>query len=579
MTASATVTDEELLGQARSWLAEDPDPETRRELENLLATSDWPGLEERFGARLEFGTAGLRGRLGAGPNRMNRVLVRKAAAGLAGYLHQHGSTGSGVVIGYDARHRSEDFARDTASVLAGAGIPALLLPRALPTPLLAYAVRRLHAAAGVMVTASHNPPEYNGYKVYLGDGAQIVPPTDAQISAQIDLVTSSVPVPVPVPGVAASDDPLITTLGDDIVDQYLAEAAEQSFEPGARDIGIVYTPMHGVGGSVALRLLADSGFRRVTVVDAQAAPDPDFPTVAFPNPEEPGALDLAVMQATDRDADLVLANDPDADRLGVAVPSREGPGWTILRGDEIGVLLADHVLRHTAGDDRLVVTTIVSSSLLRRMAAAAGVHYAETLTGFKWIVRIGDSHPDWRFVFGYEEALGYCAGSMVRDKDGITAALLFAELVAGLKAEGRTVFDRLDDLAIEHGAHVSDQWSITVDGPDGPARIAGIMNQLRAAPPDQLDGRPVTQVDDLRSGHDLPPTNAIIMRLGDDLRVTLRPSGTEPKLKVYFEAVSPVVVVSLVVVGDVRAARERGTTAIARLRGALAAATGLADSG
>jgi phosphomannomutase len=537
---------------------------TRAEVEQLLAADDREGLAERFGARLEFGTAGLRGRIGAGPNRMNRAVVRRAAAGLAAYLHHHRSTSGGVVIGFDARHLSDQFATETAPVIAGAGVSAFVLPRPLPTPLLAYAVRRLNADAGVMVTASHNPPADNGYKVYLGDGAQIIPPADREISAAMDAVG-----PLSSVRLAPEGDPLITTLGEEIVVSYLADAAAQSLLAAARMAAIVYTPLHGVGGSVALRLLADTGFGPITVVSSQAEPDPDFPTVAFPNPEEPGTLDLALAEAARVSADVVLANDPDADRLGVAVPNRDGSAWETLRGDDIGALLADHVLAHTSGSDRLVVTTIVSSDLLGRMAAKAGVHYARTLTGFKWIVRAGDADPGLRFVFGYEEALGYCAGTMVRDKDGMTAALLFAEIVAGLKASGRTVHDRLDDLAEAYGAHVTGQWSVRLDGPEGLAHIGAVMAALRAAPPAQLYGRRVTQVDDLATGGPLPPSDVIVLRLGDQARVTIRPSGTEPKLKVYFEAVEPVGP------DGAAAARARAAQVIAGLRAAIAQTIGL----
>ena len=558
----------DVVAAAAAWMADDPDPVTRAEIENLLAGGEAAAaaLADRFGGRLEFGTAGLRGRLGAGPNRMNRALVRRAAAGLARYLVRHGTAAAGVVIGYDARHLSDQFAADTAAVLAGAGIQAWLLPRPLPTPLLAFAVRNRGAGAGVMVTASHNPPEYNGYKVYLGDGAQIIPPVDTEISAEIDSIGSLSAVPLAPPG-----DPLIRVLGEEVASGYLAAALGESLAPAARDLRIVYTPMHGVGGSVTRRLLADAGFRDVVVVAAQAEPDPDFPTVAFPNPEEPGALDLAIAQAQGCGADLVLANDPDADRLGAAVPDRDGRPWRVLRGDEIGALLADHVLRHTTGRDRLVVTSIVSSALLGRMAAAAGVHYARTLTGFKWIVRAADGRPDLRFVFGYEEALGYCAGTTVRDKDGMTAALLLAEVVAGLKASRRTVHDRLDDLAVEHGAHVNDQWSITVDGPDGPDRIRAVMEGLRDAPPSRLGDMAVTGIDDLLPGGELPATDALVLHMagGRGARVTLRPSGTEPKLKIYLEAVESVEA------GDVAGARARASGTIAELRAALAAETGL----
>ncbi len=559
-----TIDTEVLEARARAWLAEDPDPATRAEVEGLLAAGDRAALAERFATRLEFGTAGLRGPIGAGPARMNRALVRRAAAGLAGYLLKRGAGSGGVVIGYDARRQSDEFAADTAAVVAGMGMRAWLLPGPLPTPLLAYAVRRFGADAGVMVTASHNPPTDNGYKVYLGDGAQIVPPADRDISAEMDAVG-----PLGELVLAGPDDPLRCAVDAGIVDQYLADAAGQSFDPGARSVDIVYTPLHGVGGPIATRLLAAAGFASVTVVAAQAEPDPLFPTVAFPNPEEPGVLELALTEARRVGADLVLANDPDADRLGVAVPTRDGNDWQALSGDEIGVLLADHVLTHTDGADRLVATSIVSSDLLGRMAAAAGVHYARTLTGFKWIVRSADAAPDQRFVFGYEEALGYCAGTMVRDKDGLTAALLFAELVAALKASGRTVHDRLDELATAHGVHLTGHWSIRLVGPEGLAHIDTAMSMLRTTPPAQLDHFRVTAVEDLSAGGPLPPSDVVVLHLGDQARVTVRPSGTEPKLKVYFEVVEPV--------GDdgVTAARARAAEVLAHLRGAVAGAIGL----
>ncbi len=564
---------QELRAAAEAWAAEDPDPHTRSEVESLLAAGDAIALADRFGARLEFGTAGLRGKLGAGPNRMNRALVRRAAAGLARYLHDQDANAGGVVIGYDARHQSDQFAADTAAVMAGAGITAYLLPRPLPTPLLAYAVRLLQTDAGVMVTASHNPPEYNGYKVYLGDGAQIIPPADHEISSRIQAITSLGNV-----ALAASDDPRIVTLDDGIVDRYLADALAQSLEPDARDLRIVYTPMHGVGGTVTTELLERAGFRQVRVVKPQFQPDPDFPTVAFPNPEEPGALDLSLAEARGSHAEVVLANDPDADRLGVAVPTggtggTGSDGWRALTGDEIGVLLADHVLRHSTGADRLVVTSIVSSTMLARMAVAHGVHFRETLTGFKWLARAADDHPDWRFVFGYEEALGYCAGTMVRDKDGVTAALLFAELMAGLKADGRSVHDRLADLACEFGAHVTRQWPSVIAGPDGPARIREVIERLRSDPPKQLGGLAVTDtVDLLRGTPELPPTEGILLRLGGsggEARIIVRPSGTEPKVKVYFEVVEPVTD------DDVAGAQGRGAATIARLKQAMATLTGL----
>jgi phosphomannomutase len=445
-----------------------------------------------------------------------------------------------------------------------------------------------------MITASHNPSGDNGLKVYLGDGAQITSPIDQEVSAEIDGVGSLADVPLAPEGA-------VQVLEEGIVDQYLAEAEQQSFMLSSRNVDIAYTPLHGVGGPVALRLLARAGFEQVAEVAEQARSDPDFPTVPFPDPQEPGALDLAIALAARRQADLVLANDPDADRLGAAVPNRQRSGWQRLTGDEIGVLLADHVLRHTSGNDRLVATTIVSSSLLARMAEAWGVHYAETLTGFKWIARVALDQPDLRFVFGYEEALGYSAGTMVRDKDGITAALLLAELVADLAAGGgggasggrdragggrgggrgahgpggarcrRTVHDRLDELAAEHGAHVTDQWSIRLPGPKGSARVAALMSGLRKAPPVELDGRSVTEVEDLVAGGSLPPSDVVILRLGRS-RIMVRPSGTEPKLKLYFEAVEPVRD------GDVAWARAAAADTVRRLRHAVGVTMGLPNA-
>src|ERR687896_1539840 len=412
--------------QARDWLAQDPDPETRTELSALLAdeTGGSRGLADRFGAKLEFGTAGLRGELGAGPNRMNRVTVMRAAAGLAEVL----GAGAAVVIGYDARHGSAQFAADTAAVVTGAGLTAWLLPGPLPTPVLAHAVRHLGADAGVMVTASHNPARDNGYKVYWGDGAQIVPPLDTRISAAIDAVGRVDELPI---GTGW------TVLGDDIVEAYLAALSRLPLGDD-RDVAIAYTPLHGVGRDVVLRAFARAGFPPPTVVTEQAAPDPDFPTVAFPNPEEPGAMDLALALGAATGADLVLANDPDADRCAVGVPLPAG-GWRLLTGDEVGGLLAEHVLRHTHGPDRLVVTTIVSSSLLGKIAAHHGVRFAESLTGFKWIMKAGS--PGDRLVVGYEEALGYSLGGdeglPVHDKDGIGAALAGAPPAGAPKRQGR----------------------------------------------------------------------------------------------------------------------------------------------
>jgi phosphomannomutase len=543
-----------LLAAATRWLEEDPDPTTRAELEDLVARGDLDALRDRFGSRLQFGTAGLRGALGAGPNRMNRVIVRRAAAGLARYLLDRvpGAAEAGVVIGCDARHNSDVFAEDTATVCAGAGLRALMLPPRLPTPLLAFAVRHLGCAAGVMVTASHNPRADNGYKVYLGDGAQIVPPVDTEISEAIDAVGPLASVPI-----AASDDPRIERLGQEVIDAFQSAEVGLSLVRTARDVSIVYTAMHGVGRAQVEGVLARAGFPSMHVVARQAEPDPDFPTVAFPNPEEPGALDLALDLAARTHPDVVIANDPDADRLGSAIPDPAAPGsYRPLRGDELGVLLADHVLRHTSGSDRLVATTVVSSSMLSKMAAAAGVQYAETLTGFKWIARAALDRPGTRFVFGYEEALGYLVGDVVRDKDGISAAMLLAEVAALAKLEGVSLQDRLDDLARAHGLHATDQWSIRLEGTEGQQRIASVMAALRADPPGER-----------AEPEGLPPADLVMLRVGED-RVVVRPSGTEPKLKMYFEVVIPVT-------GEIADARVAGATRLAELRELMATATGL----
>jgi len=513
-----------LTDRARAWLADDPDPETRAELERVVAEVDAGGdaaeLEDRFDGTLEFGTAGLRGELGAGSNRMNRVVVLRAAAGLAAYLIEEGARrGSPVVIGYDARRNSDVFARDTAAVMTGAGFSALVMPRPLPTPLLAFAIRELGCVAGVMVTASHNPPRDNGYKVYLGDGSQIVPPADAGIATQIAAVGAVADIP-------RGDEGRV--LGDEIVDRYLDTVAELAAD-GPRDLRTVYTPLHGVGGTSVLQVLETAGFDAPAVVEQQEHPDPDFPTVAFPNPEEPGAMDLAMALAVRIDADLVVANDPDADRCAAAVPSPHG--WRMLRGDEVGALLAHHLL--ASGKQGTYAASIVSSSLLGKQAAAYGQPYVETLTGFKWISRVEG------LAFGYEEALGYCVDpEHVKDKDGVSALLLLCELAARAKADGRTLVDLLDDLAHAHGLHATDQLSVRVTDL---SEIARAMETLRRTPPTRLGGLVVESVDDLAEGSaDLPPTDGLRYRLADDARVIVRPSGTEPKLKAYLEVVVPV---------------------------------------
>jgi phosphomannomutase len=510
---------------------------------------------------LEFGTAGLRGALGAGPNRMNRVVVIRAAAGLAAYLRAQGADGAAgegrVVVGYDARHNSDVFAEDTAEVMVGAGLSAVVLPRPLPTPLLAYAIRRLGCVAGVMVTASHNPPQDNGYKVYLGDGSQIVPPADAEISDAIDAIGALADVP---------RRPGWERLGEDVVEAYLQDVCGLVDPEGPRELTTVYTPLHGVGGETVTVALTRAGFAAPHVTPSQAEPDPDFPTVAFPNPEEPGAMDAAMRVAAEVGADLVVANDPDADRCAVAVP---GPhGWRMLRGDEVGALLGDFLLR--TGVDGVYANSIVSSSLLGRLAAAHGQPHEETLTGFKWIGRVPG------LAFGYEEALGYCvAPELVKDKDGVSALLRVVELAALLRSEGRTLSDRLDEIAQEHGLHATDQLSVRVEDL---ALIAGAMARLRSTPPSTLGGLAVEQVDDLAAGTaDLPPTEGLRFHLADGARVVVRPSGTEPKIKCYLEVVVPVAGDPDGDDGGVAAARISAAGRLDAIRDDLSRALGLDD--
>ncbi|RAJ86411.1 MULTISPECIES: phospho-sugar mutase [unclassified Streptomyces] len=517
-----TVEGSALLDRAKAWLAEDPDPETRDELAALIEAGDLTELADRFSGTLQFGTAGLRGELGAGPMRMNRAVVVRAAAGLAAYLKGKGQGDGLVVIGYDARHKSADFARDTAAVMVGAGLRAAVLPRPLPTPVLAFAIRHLGAVAGVEVTASHNPPRDNGYKVYLGDGSQIVPPADAEIAAEIAAVKSLDDVARPESG--------WETLDDSVLDAYLART-DAVLAPGSpRTARAVYTAMHGVGKDTLLAAFARAGFPAPVLVPEQAEPDPDFPTVAFPNPEEPGAMDLSFATAGSlaEAPDLIIANDPDADRCAVAV--RDGAAWRMLRGDEVGALLAAHLVRR--GATGVLAESIVSSSLLGRIAEAASLPYAETLTGFKWIARVEGLR------YGYEEALGYCVDPEgVRDKDGITAALLVTELASALKEQGRTLLDALDDLALAHGLHATDQLSVRVEDL---SLIADAMRRLRETPPAVLAGLAVTSAEDLSQGAGgLPPTDGLRYAL-DGARVIVRPSGTEPKLKCYLEVVVPV---------------------------------------
>ena len=548
--------DDSLLATARAWRAEDPDPVTAEEL-SVLITRAQNGdpeavveLVDAFDGTLQFGTAGLRGRLGPGSNRMNRIVVARAAAGLAAYLVAHG--GSSVVVGYDARRNSDVFARDTARIMAGAGITAMVLPEALPTPVLAFAIRELGCSAGVMVTASHNPPDDNGYKVYLGDGSQIVPPADSEISACIAAVGS-------LDTIRQSDD--YQTLDGAVLDAYVARAVSL-LGTGSRDVSAVYTAMHGVGGEVFMRAVRDAGFGTPTAVAAQFAPDGRFPTVSFPNPEEPGAMDLSLADARSQHADVIIANDPDADRCAVGI--RTGDDYRMLTGDEVGALLAWWIAERGRRDGTpakgVYAQSIVSGTLLERIAADAGLGYATTLTGFKWISKV----PDLRF--GYEEALGYCCDPVaVKDKDGITASLLMLELVAALKAQGQGPQDVLDELARKFGLHATSQLSVRVSDI---ALIADAMARLRADPPTSLGGREVIRMDDLERGVDgLPPTDGLRFSLAD-ARVIVRPSGTEPKLKCYLQVVVPVK-------DEVAEARSKAESELSALRSSVAEALGL----
>ena len=520
-----------LVEQAERWIAHDPAEWTRAELSSLVEAANSGDaaaeaeLASRFSGPLTFGTAGLRGAVGAGESRMNRAVVARATAGLVRYLSD-ALAGQPqpplVVLGCDARHGSSEFLRDAARVVSGAGARALVLPERLPTPVLAFAVRHLGADAGVMVTASHNPPADNGYKVYLGGrlasdeacGVQIVPPADAEIAARIEAAP-------PADEIARSDD-LVEHVGDDLLQAYLERAASLGARGAATSpVRIVLTPMHGVGGDTGVAALNAAGFANVHVVEAQAQPDPDFPTVAFPNPEEPGALDLA---------DVVIALDPDADRCSVAIPApATEAGWRQLSGDELGALLGEQAARR-AGGEGVLACSVVSGRLLSRIAAAHGLEHATTLTGFKWIARTPG------LVFGYEEAIGYCCDpQFVRDKDGVSAAVLVAALVHELREGGRGVQDALDDLAREHGLHATAPLTFRVDDL---GLIASAMRTLRSNPPAELAGATVTQVVDLADGYEgLPPTDGMLMLTDADDRVIVRPSGTEPKLKCYLEVV------------------------------------------
>jgi phosphomannomutase len=529
----------DLTTAAAAWIAGDPDPVTRSELQSILDSGDVEELTERMGATLQFGTAGLRGRVEAGSNRMNRATVIHATKGLADYLLGSVGTDVGpVVVGRDARLSSAVFMDDTIAVLVSAGFAVRYFAAPVPTPLVAYASLHFGGVAAIVITASHNPPADNGYKVYDQNGAQIVPPTDTEIADAIAAVGPATDVPrAEIVGAAA------VPIDDELFEEYLqAVARSLPATTGDRDISIVYTPMHGVGGKYVAAALDRFGFSRVHPVAAQFEPDGHFPTVAFPNPEEPGAMDLSHELAMAIDADLVIANDPDTDRLAVSIPE-PGSGYRQLTGNQIGVLLADYMLAGGGTDRPLVFNSIVSSPMLASIATEYGAGYDRTLTGFKWIWNAAlDLEEEGRgeYVFGYEEALGYSVGQTVRDKDGISAAVAFASLVAAAKANGETVWDRLADLYRRHGLWVSTQKSIVRPGAEGADEIASAMALLAERTPESLGGLAVTGVIDYRRGADERPrylaaTPLVELSLGDAGRALIRPSGTEPKLKIYVD--------------------------------------------
>jgi phosphomannomutase len=517
--------DAALRAEVEKWIAEDPDSTTRTQLQEMLDSRDEHSLRSCFAGFLEFGTAGLRGPLGPGPSRMNRAVVTKTAAGLAIYMKRNSL--KSVVIGRDARYGSEDFTRDTAEIMQGAGFEVFVLPRPLPTPVLAYAVRNLKCDVGIMVTASHNPPQDNGYKVYLGgtvggvryEGSQIISPADSEISADIAAVPA-------LNTLARSQGWII--LDESHVDAYVSATSRLATKPGT--LKIVYTAMHGVGTETLGKVFKAAGFPEPILVLEQAQPDPDFPTVKFPNPEEPGAIDLSLVKAREVSADLVIANDPDADRCAAAIKDHDGH-WRMLRGDEVGALLGEYMARKAPNKEVILANSIVSSSILSKIAQHYGLPFRETLTGFKWLAKIPNL---W---FGYEEALGYAVDSKsVNDKDGISAALVLAQLATDLKEEGKTLVDLLDEIWERHGYHGTKQISVRTTNV---AQIDAILSKFRDATPTSIGRFSLTSFDDLEKPQDgLPPTNGVRIRLMDNIRIIVRPSGTEPKIKCYIEVIT-----------------------------------------
>ena len=513
----------ELKAEVQAWIADDPDLKTAAELSALLESNDEQTLKTYFSGFLQFGTAGLRGPVGPGPSCMNRAVVGRTAAGIASYMKERGM--NRVVIGRDARYGSEDFTNESAEIFAGAGFEVFVLPRPLPTPVLAFATQYLKCDVGVMVTASHNPPEDNGYKVYIGPSAdgidyaasQIITPTDSLIAKEIASIVSLSSTP---------RGKYWTVIEEELISEYVRRTALIATKPG--DLKIVYTAMHGVGTEIAQRVFNHAGFATLILVDEQCTPDPDFPTVTFPNPEEPGAIDLALKKARDFGADLVIANDPDADRCAAAV-NDPTVGWRMLRGDELGVIFGEWIARtHRHGS---FANSIVSSSALSKVAAHYSIDFREVLTGFKWIAKVKD------LAFGYEEAIGYAVDSeTVNDKDGISAALLLAHIASELKAQGLTLLDLLDQVWARHGFHGTEQISIRVADM---SRITQLLAGIRKNPPTHIAGRAVLSIDDLAEPKDgLPPTDGLRLWIDGGIRMIVRPSGTEAKMKCYLEVIS-----------------------------------------
>ena len=559
MTSRAPTLSADLARVIASWTEQDPDQRTRKQVDDLLTAADSGDalaraeLVDAFSSRLQFGTAGLRGALGPGPNRMNRVVVGQSAAGLASYLLDHGLADGKVIIGFDARYNSDVFARDTAEIMSGAGFQTMITSGPLPTPVVAFGIRHIGCVAGVVVTASHNPPQDNGYKVYLRDGSQIVPPADVEISSRIQEVAKHSLGDVP-------RSQSYAVLGEELLISYLDRVASLVPRLAPREVRWVYTPLHGVGGSLVERVVETCAFPAAHVVAEQANPDPRFPTVAFPNPEEPGAIDLAVAQAQEINADLVIANDPDADRCAIAVIV-DGE-WRMLSGDELGVLLGEETLRR--GVRGTYACSIVSSSQLSAIAAVYGQPFVYTLTGFKWIGRVPG------LAYGYEEAIGYCIDpEAVHDKDGISALIMVLTLAAGLKAEGRSIADRLDEIARRYGVYETGQMSVRAEDPK---IIPTAMARLRGHPPESLAGQPTSVLDLAYGSDELPPTDAVLIT-GGMIKVVVRPSGTEPKLKCYLE-----VHLGVPRSTGLAAARAEARSKLATIRSEMSAALGIKTS-